>query len=106
MKNVIYGLVGPRNIGKSEHLKYRLLKINSHKNIICDDKKELIMLPNLEDRTQDLVQMFLDRKIFKTQQAVIEKALDLLVEHQVNEESKHWDEESQTPIAHILSQQG
>ncbi len=64
------------------------------------------MRPNLEGRTEELIQMFLDRNIYKSQTEVIQEAMELLVQKQIELDSRHWDEESQTPESNILSQTG
>jgi Arc/MetJ-type ribon-helix-helix transcriptional regulator len=64
------------------------------------------MRPKIEGKTHDLIQMFLDRGIYETQAKVIEAAVEALLEKRIEEESRSWDKDSDTPDDIINSQVG
>ena len=64
------------------------------------------MRPKLEGRTEQLIQMFLDRGLYETQAQVIEAAIESLLERRIEEESKNWSSDTETPENHIISQVG
>lgn len=64
-----------------------------------------MMRPKLEGITEERVKLFLERGIFKTQAEVLFAAMELLIEHQLEEDSKSWNESS-TPDEHVMAQVG
>lgn len=64
------------------------------------------MRPKIEGRTEQLIQMFLDRGLYESQAEVIEAAVEALLEKRIEEESKSWASDSETSVDHIISQVG
>ncbi len=50
--------------------------------------------PEIKGISEEIIKSFLDRKVFETQTQVIDAALQLLLEKQIEEESKDWDHQS------------
>lgn len=50
--------------------------------------------PEIKGISEEIIKSFLDRNVFETQSQVIEVALQLLLERQIEEESAQWDEQS------------
>lgn len=50
--------------------------------------------PEIKGTSEEIIKSFLGRKVFETQAQVIDAALQLLLEKQIEEESKNWDQQS------------
>ena len=57
-------------------------------------EKNRVFRPEIKDRSAEIVEMFISRGYFKTQSEVVEAALELLLEHQLVEDSKLHKEEA------------
>lgn len=66
--------------------------------------KSKIVRPELDEDSQWLLSVFLKQPQFTSHKEVIRAGLEALFEKQMNEESKNWDENSQTDNSVIYSQ--
>lgn len=57
-------------------------------------EKGKVFRPEIKDRSAEIVEMFMSRGYFKTQGDVVEAALEMLLEHQLVEDSKVHEQES------------
>lgn len=61
------------------------------------EAKSKVFRPEIRDRSAEIIEMFLSRGYFKTQSDVVDAGLEMLLEHQLVEDSKLNKEES-TPM--------
>jgi Arc/MetJ-type ribon-helix-helix transcriptional regulator len=56
--------------------------------------KSKVFRPEIKDRSAEIIEMFVSRGYFKTQSEVVEAGLEMLLEHQLVEDSKLNKEEA------------
>ena len=64
-------------------------------------EKTRVFRPEIKDRSAEIVEMFISCGYFKTQGEVVEAALEMLLEHQLVEDSKLHKEEA-APMSQSL----
>ena len=68
-------------------------------------EKSRVFRPEIKNRSAEIVEMFISRGYFKTQGDVVEAALEILLEHQLVEDSKlHQEESAPTPKSLVKAQ--
>jgi Arc/MetJ-type ribon-helix-helix transcriptional regulator len=58
------------------------------------EAKSKVFRPEIKDRSAEIIEMFLSRGYFKTQSDVVDAGLEMLLEHQLVEDSKLNKEEA------------
>jgi Arc/MetJ-type ribon-helix-helix transcriptional regulator len=61
------------------------------------EAKSKVFRPEIKDRSAEIIEMFVTRGYFKTQSEVVEAGLEMLLEHQLVEDSRLNKEEA-TPM--------
>ena len=67
--------------------------------------KSKVFRPEIKDRSAEIIEMFVSRGYFKTQSEVVEAGLEILLEHQLVEDSKlHKEEAAPMPASMVKAQ--
>jgi Arc/MetJ-type ribon-helix-helix transcriptional regulator len=69
------------------------------------EAKSKVFRPEIRDRSAEIIEMFLSRGYFKTQSDVVDAGLEMLLEHQLVEDSKLNKEETAPMPSSILKGQ-